>query len=78
AIGPSGHPTSFNTQAWSISVEFYTYLIFGAIVLCLPRIKNLLFSLLAMASLLMLVTNATFGFGDLLKCLAGFFIGCLT
>ncbi|WP_457825754.1 hypothetical protein, partial [Staphylococcus aureus] len=55
-----------------------TYLIFGAIVLCLPRIKNLLFSLLAMASLLMLVTNATFGFGDLLKCLAGFFIGCLT
>ncbi|MDR6738168.1 peptidoglycan/LPS O-acetylase OafA/YrhL [Herbaspirillum sp. 1173] len=78
AIGPAGHPTSFNTPAWSISVEFYTYLIFGAIVLCLPRIKNLLFSLLAMASLLMLVTNATFGFGDLLKCLAGFFIGCLT
>ncbi|WP_457832877.1 acyltransferase family protein, partial [Staphylococcus aureus] len=27
AIGPSGHPTSFNTPAWSISVEFYTYLI---------------------------------------------------
>lgn len=78
AIGPAGHPTTFNTPAWSISVEFYTYLIFGAIVLLLPRMKNVLFSLLALAALLMLATNATFGFSDMLKCLAGFFIGCLT
>jgi len=78
AIGPTGNATTFNTPAWSISVEFYTYLIFGAVVLLAHQFRHLLFSLLVFASLLLLATEATFGFGDMLKCLAGFFIGCLT
>ncbi|HZG21294.1 MAG TPA: acyltransferase [Herbaspirillum sp.] len=78
AIGPTNHAMTFNTPAWSISVEFYTYLVFGAVVLLAHRFRNLLFSLLALTALLLLSLEATFGFGDLLKCLAGFFVGCLT
>jgi peptidoglycan/LPS O-acetylase OafA/YrhL len=79
AIGPSGSPLTFNVPSWSISVEFYTYLIFGGIVL-LSRdgYRYLIFSAIAVASVVLLVLATTFGFEDMLRCLAGFFIGCLT
>lgn len=76
-IGLVGYFISFNMLVWLISVEFYIYLIFGVIVLCLLCIKNVLFFLLVVVVFLMLVINVMFGFGDLLKCLVGFFIGCL-
>lgn len=78
SIGPTGNDVTFNGPAWSISVEFYTYFIFGLIVLLLGRAKNILFTLLATTSLLMLMTHLTFGFDDFLRCIAGFFVGCLT
>lgn len=34
AIGPTHNTTTFNGPAWSISVEFYTYLVFG---MCVDR-----------------------------------------
>jgi len=37
AIGPTGNAQTFNGPAWSISVEFYTYLIFGLLVLISRR-----------------------------------------
>ena len=78
AIGPTGNANTFNGLAWSISVEFYTYLIFGICVLFATKKKNLLFSLIAFASVISLASQTTFGFESLLRCLAGFFIGCLT
>jgi peptidoglycan/LPS O-acetylase OafA/YrhL len=78
AVGPTDNALTFNGPAWSISVEFYTYLIFGICVLFASKKKNLLFSLIAFASVILLASQTTFGFEDLLRCLAGFFIGCLT
>jgi peptidoglycan/LPS O-acetylase OafA/YrhL len=40
--------------------------------------KNVLFTLIALVSVLLLNNEITFGFEPLLRCLAGFFIGCLT
>jgi len=78
AIGPMGNPSTYNVPAWSISVEFYTYLIFGAIVLLAHKMKNALFFIMALVALVLLWAGETHGFSDLLKCFAGFFIGCLT
>jgi peptidoglycan/LPS O-acetylase OafA/YrhL len=78
AIGPTGNALTFNDPAWSISVEFYTYLVFGLAILFFKRVRTPLFSLIVLLSILLLETRATHGFTDLLRCLAGFFIGCLT
>lgn len=78
AIGPTGNIMTFNFPAWSISVEFYTYLMFGSVILLLGKIKNAVFGLLALVAVLLLAAKSTFGFEVLLRCVAGFFIGCLT
>lgn len=78
AIGPTGNARTFNYPAWSISVEFYTYLVFGVSILIAEKWKNILFVLIALASIFLLLTQTTDGFSDLLRCLAGFFIGCVT
>ena len=69
---------TFNYPAWSISVEFYTYLVFAVIVLFLNKAKIILFGLLTVLCSALLATDLTFGYGNLLHCFAGFFIGCLT
>ncbi|HEX2603403.1 MAG TPA: acyltransferase [Oxalicibacterium sp.] len=78
AIGPTDHALTFNAPAWSISVEFYTYLVFGLIVLHCGRWKTAVFALLALACGLMISTEPRSGFFDLLQCLCGFFLGCCT
>ncbi len=78
AIGPTGNAATFNAPSWTISVEFYTYLVFATCVLLAPRKKSLLFSLLASSALILLASGSTFGFKLFLRCLAGFFVGCLT
>jgi len=78
AIGPTGNQLTFNVPAWSISVEFYTYLLFGVSVLFLKKLKTFMFGVFSLISIVMLVTQSTYGFTDLLRCFAGFFIGCLT
>ena len=78
AIGPTGNALTFNGPAWSISVEFYTYLIFGVTILLLKHMQTYIFGLIAIITLFMLVADFTYGFNDLLRCLSGFFIGCLT
>jgi peptidoglycan/LPS O-acetylase OafA/YrhL len=75
---PPTQTLTFNYPAWSICVEFYTYLVFALSVLLLKRHKSKVFFALATTSLLLLTTGNTFGFDALLKCFAGFFIGCLT
>lgn len=78
AIGPTHNAPTFNYPAWSISVEFYTYLVFGICTLFFSKMKNILFLLISLVSVVLLVSETTFGFDDFLRCLAGFFIGCLT
>lgn len=78
AIGPTGNILTYNFPAWSISVEFYVYIMFGLIVLLLGKIKNIVFGLLAFVAVLMLAAKYTLGFEVLLRCIAGFSIGCLT
>jgi peptidoglycan/LPS O-acetylase OafA/YrhL len=72
-----GKAGTFNYPAWSISVEFYTYLIFGIIILIFRKTKTQVFIFLSFLSLLMLITHYTFGFAPILSCFVGFFIGCL-
>ena len=78
AIGPTGNALSFNAPAWSISVEFYTYLIFGLIALFAGRLKMIVFLLLGLGACALLVVEPEHGYAHLLSCLAGFFIGCCT
>jgi peptidoglycan/LPS O-acetylase OafA/YrhL len=78
AIGPTGNALTFNSAAWSISVEFYTYLVFGLTVLLAGRLRNALFVGFVCITVTLLVTRHTFGSTDLVRCIAGFFTGCLT
>lgn len=68
---------TFNFPAWSISVEFWTYLVFGLVVLLAGRLKTAVFLLLALAALGLLATGASAGHEALLRGWAGFFTGCL-
>ena len=77
AIGPTHNATTFNGPAWSISVEFYTYFLFALTILYLEKYKFFVFLGLCIGSLLLLVTNNDYGFGDLLSCYSGFFLGCI-
>ena len=82
-----------NFASWSISTEFYTYMLFaGACLLVSGRLRILLFAVLSAAGFVVtcwaslvlhdcVVTrdcmNITYDFG-LLRCITSFFLGCLT
>lgn len=82
AIGPTGNGSTFNGVSWSISVEFYTYLVFAAIILYARSVKVFVFCAIAAAAnallLMKAITGFDTGFTDLLDCFAGFFVGCIT
>lgn len=72
------HP--FNLPSWSISVEFYTYLVFGIMCLISRYVLRLsAFVVLAGAALVLLSLGAAYvgNFSEILQCLAGYFLGCL-
>jgi peptidoglycan/LPS O-acetylase OafA/YrhL len=77
AVGPTGNAQTFNIPSWSISVEFYTYLLFGVVALVARSKRNYLFATLFLLSITLLASHAAIGFSDLLKCTTGFFLGCL-
>jgi len=80
---------SWNAPSWSISVEFYTYLAFGLVVLLAQRMRSLslfyaLSGLIALGSLAIIVfvldkkslgLQTDFG---ILRCFVSFFLGVLT
>lgn len=81
ALGFSSHANAFNFPSWSISTEFYTYLIFGAAAALLSKRSFAIVSLaLASVSLtLLLFANTAIGnFHWWLRCICGFFLGCLS
>jgi len=73
--------TSWNGPAWSISVEFYAYIVF-AVVVMLAGMRTALFTALAtigLAGVALLSPNyifTTHNYG-FLRCIYGFFVGCL-
>lgn len=75
--------TDWNSPSWSISTEFWTYLVFAALVLGFRRQMALAATVVVVASLAALVSlsptgmDVTFDYG-MLRCLAGFFTGVVT
>jgi peptidoglycan/LPS O-acetylase OafA/YrhL len=72
------HP--FNLPSWSISVEFYTYLVFGLLCLISRHVLRLgTFVILAGAALVLMSRGIEFvgSFSEILQCFAGYFLGCL-
>lgn len=80
AIGPTGNAFTFNYVVWSISVEFYAYAVFGAVILLAKRRHREIFTLFSIVSLIFLLSKPEniSGFDFLLRCFSGFFMGCLT
>ena len=80
---------SWNGPSWSISVEFYSYLIFGLVLLLAQRFGSIRYlygcaALLVACSWLAIVVVLSkkdlaliFDFG-ILRCITGFFLGVLT
>ncbi|WP_347987036.1 acyltransferase [Methylomonas sp. AM2-LC] len=78
-----GNQLSFNGPSWSISVEFYMYLLFGFIVRYLGKLKIFIFALIPIISILVLANLSVdntqhLSYVFIFRCLAGFSIGCCT
>ena len=43
-------PLTWNTPSWSISAEFWTYILFALIVLLAPRYRTMAFAVAALAA----------------------------
>jgi peptidoglycan/LPS O-acetylase OafA/YrhL len=73
---------TWNGPSWSISCEFWTYILFGLVVLAIGR-STAIFGGLALAGavalffLAPLTMNVTYDYG-LLRCIYGFFVGAAT
>jgi peptidoglycan/LPS O-acetylase OafA/YrhL len=77
AFWPNEQAITFNSPAWSISAEFYTYLIFGLIVLNFAKFKDYIFAALGLSAALILFIYQPEHHDFMLRCIAGFFIGCM-
>jgi peptidoglycan/LPS O-acetylase OafA/YrhL len=78
AFWPNETAMAFNSPAWSISAEFYTYILFGLVVLYLNKFKLLIFTIIPVISIAILMLYKPEEYNFMLRCLSGFFIGCLT
>ena len=73
---------TWNTPGWSIATEFWTYLLFGLVMVFQPRSvagiasRLLVFSMLTLALLSPHGMNTTYDFG-MLRCIGGFAAGVL-
>ena len=76
---------SWNGPAWSISVEFYTYLLFAAVCLATARRgpRLVICALVSLVGVLVLMRFSQYGMREtfhwpIFRCLYGFFLGVLT
>ncbi len=80
SLGFFNIPYAFNLPSWSISVEFYTYLVFGTVCLVSHYVLRLsIFVTIAGVALLLLACGGDHvgNFSAILQCLGGYFLGCL-
>jgi len=74
---PKTNAFSFNGPAWSISVEFYIYLLFGLILFATSRYRKLVFLLIALAcTAAVLMDSGVIGKGGF-RGITCFFLGAL-
>lgn len=81
SLGFTGDAESFNIVSWSISTEFYTYILFAFAVMMLSRRAFLIVAgVVACAAISVWAYHAydPYPFKRMLSCLAGFCVGCLT
>ncbi len=76
SFGPSEYWGSFNGPAWSISIEFYGYLLFALIVLIAGRWRGRVFIALALIGLALMAVPLLDN-RNIVRFLAGFFTGCI-
>lgn len=74
---PGADSLSFNAPAWTISVGYYVYLLFGLILVVLPRRNSLVFSLIFLLTCLSLLMHVHALEGEVLKGVGCFFAGAL-
>lgn len=73
---------TWNTPSWSISAEFWTYILFALIIMLPIRHRQVAFAAAAVAGAAIVIAfarhgmDATYDLG-LPRCIFGFFIGCL-
>lgn len=79
SLGFTENAKPFNFPSWSISVEFYTYILFAVVTLLARRGKTLVYAALAVLALLTvaLLREDVGNFIFILHCVFGFFLGCL-
>lgn len=77
AFWPNQTAMAFNSPAWSISAEFYTYILFAVVTYVFNQIKLFVFFVLAITSILLLIVYQPDDYNFMLRCFAGFFSGCL-
>ena len=75
---PGFNPQSFNFPAWSISVEYYIYMIFAGILLYTPRIATLIFLMISMMATACLSLGFGYSMEPALQGLSCFFAGVMT
>lgn len=78
AFWPNEIAMSFNSPAWSISAEFYTYVLFGLILLFARTYKLIIFVTIALVAIYVLFAYDPEQYNFMLRCWAGFFVGCIT
>ncbi len=84
AMGVFNH-VSWNIPSWSISVEFFTYIVFAVLILLVgTKYRNIVFgAIIVMSPIALLLLGGryecdyTYDYG-FLRCLTGFFAGVLT
>jgi peptidoglycan/LPS O-acetylase OafA/YrhL len=77
SFGDTSNLVTFSGSAWSISALFYTYLIFGVIILWFKRYMVDIFAVIASSAFVLLAHHDLPDNHNIIGCFAGFFMGCL-
>ncbi|RON45517.1 acyltransferase family protein [Pseudomonas frederiksbergensis] len=72
------NPLSFNYPSWSISIEYYTYMIFALILSVAFGVRTWVWATMVVVALALIYAGNTFFTIESLRGLAYFFTGCLT
>lgn len=71
-------PLSFNYPAWSISIEYYTYMLFALMLWWLPRQARAAFAVIAVTAMVLLSVDSVLLTTQALQGLSCFFAGVIT
>ncbi|AMQ01369.1 acyltransferase [Pedobacter cryoconitis] len=74
---PGANPLSYNYVSWSISVEYYMYIIFAFIMFWIPKMKEYIFGILSILAFIALFFHSDVLKLEALRGLSCFFAGSL-